>query len=72
MEHDTNSTNIAINWSTIVGREARSIDDNADLGKIQGLFELSIITERGTISREKFYIPKSLIKRYNCGRSLDA
>jgi hypothetical protein len=35
MEHDTNDNNIAINWNTIIGQEARSIDDNADLGKIQ-------------------------------------
>src|SRR5919199_975948 len=35
-----------------------------DLGKVQGLFEPFIVTERGTISKEKLYIPKSLIKRY--------
>ena len=61
-QNDTNN-NIAINWNNIVGQEARSID-NADLGKIQGLFEPFIVTERGTINKEKFYIPKSLIKRY--------
>src|SRR5919206_4382834 len=65
MEDDANDTNIAINWNNIVGQEARSIDDNADLGKIQGLFEPFIVTERGTINKEKFYIPKSLIVRYN-------
>ena len=64
MEDDAN-TNIAINWNNIVGQEARSIDDNADLGKIQGLFEPFIVTGRGTINKEKFYIPKSLIIRYN-------
>src|ERR671932_277338 len=63
-ETDTNN-NIAINWNNIVGQEARSIDDNADLGKVQGVFEPFIVTERGTINKEKFYIPKSLIKRYN-------
>ena len=62
MEGDTN--NIVINWNNIVGQEARSID-NADLGKIQGLFEPFIVTERGTINKERFYIPKSLIIRYS-------
>jgi hypothetical protein len=62
MEGDAN--NIVINWNNIVGQEARSIDD-VDLGKIQGLFEPFIVTERGTINKEKFYIPKSLIRRYN-------
>src|ERR687886_2909971 len=59
---DSNN-NIVINWNAIIGQEARSVDD-ADLGKIQGLFEPFIVTVRGTINKEKFYIPKSLIKRY--------
>ena len=62
MEGEVNN-NIAINWNNIVGQEARSID-NADLGKVQGLFEPFIVTEKGTINKEKFYIPKSVIKRY--------
>ena len=60
---DSNN-NIVINWNAIIGQEARSVDD-ADLGKIQGLFEPFIVTVRGTINKEKFYIPKSLIIRYN-------
>jgi hypothetical protein len=64
MEDDANNTDIAINWNNIVGQKARSID-NADLGKVQGLFEPFIVTERGTINEEKFYIPKSLIVEYN-------
>src|SRR5919202_4525762 len=71
MEQDNNnnnkdnidSNNIVIHWNNIVGQEARSID-NADLGKVQGLFEPFIVTERGTINKEKFYIPKFVIKRY--------
>jgi hypothetical protein len=63
MEDGANNNDIAINWNNILGQEGRSID-NADLGKVQGLFEPFIVTERGTINKEKFYIPKSLIKRY--------
>jgi hypothetical protein len=63
MEGQTDGTD-NINWNNIVGQEARSIDDNAALGKVQGLFEPFIVTERGTINKEKFYIPKSLIKGY--------
>jgi hypothetical protein len=64
MEGDVNN-NIAINWNNIVGQEARSVD-NADFGKVQGLFEPFIDIERGTIkiNKEKFYIPESVIKRY--------
>jgi hypothetical protein len=59
-----NNNTDTINWNNIVGQEARSMDD-ADLGKIQGLFEPFVVTERGTINKEKFYIPKSLITRYD-------
>ena len=70
MEGDNNKDNTefnnneVINWNNIVRQEARDIHD-ADLGKIQGLFEPFIVTEKGTINREKFYIPKSLIARYH-------
>src|SRR5919202_4630951 len=66
MEGQTDATD-NINWNNIVGQEARSIDDNADLGKVQGLFEPFIVTERGAINKEKFYIPKCLIKRHTDG-----
>jgi hypothetical protein len=64
MEGEAGHNNIVTNWNNIVGQEARSMN-NADLGKIQGLFEPFIVTEKGTINKEKFYIPKSLITRYN-------
>ena len=34
-------------------------------GKVQGLFEPFVVTEKGTINKEKCYIPKSLIERYD-------
>ena len=61
--NDANN-NTEINWNNIIKQDTRSIDD-ADLGKVQGLFEPFVVTERGTINKEKFYIPKNLIERYN-------
>jgi hypothetical protein len=58
-----NANNTAINWNNIIKQDSRSIDD-ADLGKVQGLFEPFVVTERGTINKEKFYIPKDLIEGY--------
>ncbi|MBV9178246.1 MAG: YsnF/AvaK domain-containing protein, partial [Nitrososphaeraceae archaeon] len=73
MESDSNNnnanTNTEINWNTIIKHDTRSIDD-ADLGKVQGLFEPFVVTERGTINKEKFYIPKNLVERYNNGEVL--
>ena len=62
--NNNNANNTAINWNNIVKQDTRSIDD-ADLGKVQGLFEPFVVIERGTINKEKFYIPKDLIERYN-------
>lgn len=62
--NNNNHDNITINWNNIINHDTRSIDD-ADLGKVQGLFEPFIVTERGTINKEKFYIPKSLFQRYD-------
>jgi len=63
-ENNNNHDNITINWNNIINRDTRSIDD-ADLGKVQGLFEPFVVTEKGTINKEKFYIPKSLFQRYD-------
>ena len=63
-ENNNNHDNITINWNNIINRDTRSIDD-ADLGKVQGLFEPFVVTEKGTIKKEKFYIPKSLFQRYD-------
>jgi hypothetical protein len=59
--YDNNTT---INWNDIIKHDVRSIDD-ADLGKIQGLYEPFVVTEKGTINKEKFYIPKSLFEKYD-------
>jgi uncharacterized protein (TIGR02271 family) len=61
---NNNANNTTINWNNIIKQDTRSIDD-ADLGKVQGLYEPFVVTERGTINKEKFYIPKDLIERYN-------
>ena len=58
------TSNTAINWNDVIKHDIRSIDD-ADLGKVQGLYEPFIVTEKGTINKEKFYIPKYLFEKYD-------
>lgn len=55
---DNISTN---NWADIINQDARSMDD-AYLGKVKGLYDPFIVLEKGTINKQKFYIPRSLIK----------
>jgi hypothetical protein len=64
MDNSNNNPIITINWNDIINHDTRSIDD-ADLGKVKGLYEPFIVIESGTINKEKIYIPKSLIKKYS-------
>lgn len=62
--NNNNNNNVTtINWNNVINHDTRSID-NADLGKVQGLYEPFVVTEKGTINKEKFYIPKSLFEKY--------
>jgi hypothetical protein len=54
----------SINWNNIVKLDARSID-RASLGQVQGLFEPCVIVEKGTLNKETYYIPKSVIEKYD-------
>ena len=51
-------------WNEVVKKEARGLN-NADLGEVQEVNESNVITERGNISKEKFYLPKSIPHGYN-------
>jgi uncharacterized protein (TIGR02271 family) len=61
---DTNTDSSNINWDDVIKKEARGIND-ADLGKVQGLSEPFVFTQKGTLNKEKFYIPKSLVEGYD-------
>ena len=54
----------SINWNNIVKIDAKSID-RASLGQVQGLFEPFVVVEKGTINKETYYIPKSVIEKYD-------
>jgi uncharacterized protein (TIGR02271 family) len=62
MESNTDSS--TINWDDVIKKEARGIND-ADLGEIQQVDENFILSQKGTIGKEKFYIPKSLVEGYD-------
>lgn len=57
-----------IDWNEVIKKEARGLND-ADLGEVQEVHETIVVTERGSISKEKFYLPKSITHGYN-GRTL--
>jgi uncharacterized protein (TIGR02271 family) len=55
-------------WNEIMKKEARGLN-NADFGEVQEVNESIVVTERGSINKEKFYLPKSITHGYN-GRIL--
>src|SRR5919109_3181573 len=61
---ETNTDTSTINWDDVIKKEARGIND-ADLGEIQQVDQNFVITQKGTIGKEKFYIPKSLVAYYD-------
>jgi uncharacterized protein (TIGR02271 family) len=62
MESDTYGH--VTDWNEVIKKEARG-SDNADLGKVQEVNKDFIITERGTITKEMFHLPKSIPHGYN-------
>jgi uncharacterized protein (TIGR02271 family) len=51
-------------WNEVIKKEARGRND-ADLGKVMEVKDDIVVTERGTLSKEKFYIPKSIPHGFN-------
>ena len=48
----------------IIKKEARGLGD-ADLGEIQEISGEYIITQKGNVDKDKFYIPKDLLERFD-------
>ena len=66
---DKNIFNITdeINWPYVVKKEARGID-NADFGEVQEIVLHYILTEKGIINKEKFYLPTVLVEEFDGDR----
>ena len=64
MEDNNRDIISSINWNNIIKLDARSID-RASLGQVKGLFEPFVVVEKGTLNKETYYIPKSVIEKYD-------
>jgi hypothetical protein len=66
MSNSNNRINIdnEINWEEVVKKEARGID-NADFGEVQEIVYHYILTEKGIINKEKFYLPTELVEGFD-------
>src|SRR5919106_3696024 len=51
-------------WNEVIKKEARGRND-ADLGEVLEIRDDIVVTERGTLNKEKFYLPKSFPHGFN-------
>jgi hypothetical protein len=52
------------NWDDIEGKEARGINDY-DLGEVHEIEPEVVVTKKGVVDKDKFYLPKSLVERFD-------
>ena len=70
MNHNTNSSNFnwkdnSIEWKDIIKKEARGYEKGDDLGEVQEIGQEFVVTERGRVKKNKFYLPKVLVAGYD-------
>ena len=58
------STGKTIEWNDVIKKEARGSNDD-DLGEVQEVGQTYVVTQKGTIKKEKFYIPKYLAEGFD-------
>lgn len=58
------SDSIDYNPGDIIKKEARGLGE-ADLGEVQEISGAYIITQKGNVYKDKFYIPKDLLERFD-------
>jgi uncharacterized protein (TIGR02271 family) len=58
------STGKSIDWNDVIKKEARGSNDD-DLGEVQEVGQTYVVSQKGTIKKEKFYIPKYLTEGYD-------
>src|ERR671932_228176 len=51
-------------WNEVIKKEAKGRND-ADLGEVLEVKDDIVVTERGTLNKEKFYLPKSIPHGFN-------
>ena len=53
-----------IDWTKVVKKEARGLDDY-DLGEVQEVDEEHVITKKGVVDKDKYYLPRNKVNRFD-------
>jgi hypothetical protein len=57
-----------LNWAGLTDKEAKTIDGSS-LGEVKQVAEDYVYTEKGTVKKEKYYVPKRFADRFD-GKTL--
>lgn len=58
------NNNETIDWEKVIKKEARGLDDY-DLGEVQEVNGDIVITKKGVVDKDKFYLPRSNALRFD-------
>ena len=53
-----------INWNEVIDKKARGIDDY-DLGEVQEVQDNVVVTQKGVLDKDNFYLTKRLVDRFD-------
>ncbi|MGB8101662.1 MAG: hypothetical protein WCE96_08295 [Nitrososphaeraceae archaeon] len=53
-----------INWDEVIKKEARGTEDY-DLGEVYEIQADTVVTKKGVLDKDKFYLPKNLVEAYD-------
>lgn len=53
-----------IDLENVINKEARGINDY-DLGEVQEINEQHVITKKGVVDKDKFYLPRNKVNRFD-------
>lgn len=59
------NTSNSIYWDEVIKKEAIGAEDDSDFGEVQDVGQHYVVTQKGLISKDKFYIPKYLVQGYD-------
>jgi len=52
------------NWDDILKKEARGLNEY-DLGEVHEVEPEIVVTKKGVVDKDKFYLPKNLVERFD-------
>ena len=61
------SNSTSYNPEDIIKKEARGLGDDTDFGEVQEVGVEYIVTQKGILDKDKYYIPMNLVDRFEDG-----